>query len=139
MTKDAAAALTHAAYEAARQGDRRIGTDHLLLGLLHDPGVVDTLCTDVEQARAAARDLDHAALAALGIDLGTMPDPSAPRKVGHAPLTSGLRAVIARAVALTSGEKTRKVQPRHLLAALQERRQPDPAATLLKALNIDHQ
>ena len=40
--------------------DRRVGTDHLLLGLLHDPGIVVALGTDAERARAAAQDLDHA-------------------------------------------------------------------------------
>ncbi|MGD1032906.1 MAG: Clp protease N-terminal domain-containing protein, partial [Candidatus Dormibacteria bacterium] len=29
--------LTSAAEEASRRGDRRVGTDHLLLGLLHQP------------------------------------------------------------------------------------------------------
>jgi ATP-dependent Clp protease ATP-binding subunit ClpA len=136
VTEDTKAVLAHSADEAARRGDRRIGTDHLLLGLLHDPGVASALGTDVGHARGAAQDLDRAALAALGIDLETMPDPSAPRVTSHAPLTSGFRAVMVRAVTLASTEQVRKVEPRHLLAALMERRQPDPAATLLDAMKI---
>ena len=136
LTKDANAVLTHAADEAARRGDRRIGTDHLLLGLLHDPAIAVALSTDIAHARATAENLDRSALAALGIDVGSMPSPSAAKGAGHAPLTSGFRAVIGRAVALASADKTRKVEPRHLLSALLERKQPDPAASLLDALDV---
>lgn len=139
LTNDAEAVLAHAADEAARRGDRRIGTDHLLLGLLHDPTITSTLGTDVDHARAAATDLDRSALASLGIDLGVMPDHGAAASAGHAPLTSGLRAVITRAVALASADKPRKAEPRHLLSALLERTPPDPAAALLDALKLHHE
>lgn len=36
---------------------------------------------------------------------------------------------------LARAEMKRKLQPGHLLTALQERRQPDPAAALLMALS----
>jgi Clp amino terminal domain, pathogenicity island component len=36
MSVSTRAATGHAADEAARRGENRIGTEHLLLGLLHD-------------------------------------------------------------------------------------------------------
>lgn len=136
LSPAAAGALVHAGEEAARRGDRRVGTDHLLLGLLHDPAVRDVLGVDAEQARAAGQDLDLAALATVGIDLDVLPEPRASRAVRHLPLTSGLRAVLARGITLAQADHARTAAPRHLLAALQERRPPDPAAALLAAMHI---
>ena len=135
LTRAAAAALSHAAEEAARRGDRRVGTDHLLLGLLHDQAAAADLGTDVEHARAAAAELDRRALAALGIDLGPLPVQPARLKPGNASPTSGFRAVVARAVGLAGAERLRRAEPRHLVAALRELRPPDPAATLLHTLH----
>ena len=36
--------------EAALRGDRRVGTDHLLLGLLHDPATAELVGVDLETA-----------------------------------------------------------------------------------------
>ena len=128
-------ALRRAGEETVRRGDRRVGTDHLLLGLLHDRDVAETLGVDVERARAAARDLDQAALAAIGVDLGE-DLPSAPTRVrfGHVPLTSAARAAIGRSGAIADAERMRRIEPQHLLAALREGEEPDPAAVLLAAL-----
>jgi hypothetical protein len=38
---------------------------------------------------------------------------------------------------LTTGEKARRITPRHLALALLERQQPDPAAELLTELGVD--
>lgn len=130
------ATISRAADEAALRGDRRIGTDHLLLGLLHDPDVAETLGVDVERARAAARDLDQAALAAIGIDLDDALVPSVPAGAGHASPTSGMRAAMARAFDIAKDEHTRIVEPNHVLQALLEREQPDPAAVLLRAIGV---
>ncbi len=137
LTSAAAAALSHASEEAARRGDRRVGTDHLLLGLLHDQEAAADLGTDLEHAHAAAAELDREALAALGIDLGPLPGQPARLKPGNASPTSGFRAVVARAVALAGAERLRRAEPRHLVAALRELRPPDPAATLLHTLHRD--
>lgn len=128
--------ISRAAEEAARRGDRRVGTDHVLLGLLHDPDVAGMLGVDVERARAAAWDLDRTALAAIGIELGDVPLPRSPVGAGHAPPTSGMRATIARAFAIAKDQHQRKVEPRHVLQALLEREQPDPAAVLLRAIGV---
>lgn len=130
------ATIARAADEVARRGDRRIGTDHLLLGLLHDADIAAILGVDVEQARAAARDLDQESLEAIGIDLSGVPLASGTVGAGHAPPTSGMRATLARAFVIAKDERARRVEPRHVLAALLEREQPDPAAALLSAMGV---
>jgi ATP-dependent Clp protease ATP-binding subunit ClpA len=132
--------LTSAAEEARRRGDRRLGTDHLLLGLLHDrdSSVARALGIDLESTRAAADTLDRAALGAVGVNvdhLGDTPRPAYPRRL--LPLTSGARAVLKRAVDETRKAKTQRIEARDFLVALLERERPDPAAELLAALNVD--
>ena len=132
--------LTSAAAEARRRGDRRLGTDHLLLGLLQDAdsSVARALGIDLESARAAADALDRAALAAVGINvdhLGNPPPPVFARRL--LPLTSGARAVLKRTVDETRKARSSRIEPSHFLLALLDRERPDPAAELLHALNVD--
>ena len=56
-----------ASEEARRRGDRRTGTDHLLLGLLEDPSIEVVLGLTLQQARQALDSLDQEALGALGL------------------------------------------------------------------------
>lgn len=132
--------LTSAAGEARRRGDRRLGTDHLLLGLLHDAdsAVAKALGTDLESARDAADALDRAALAAVGVDVAHLGDPTLPvfsRRL--LPLTSGARAVIKAAVEETRQAGSKRIEARQFLLALLDREAPDPAAELLRALGVD--
>ena len=132
--------LTSAAAEARRRGDRRLGTDHLLLGLLHDTDspVVQALAIDLESARAAADALDRAALAAVGVNVDHLGDPPRPAYGRRLlPLTSGARAVFKRTVEQTRKAKTQRIEARQFLLALLDRERPDPAAELLHALNVD--
>ena len=55
-----------ASEEARRRGDRRTGTDHVLLGLLEDPSIEVLLGVSLQQARQALESLDQEALGALG-------------------------------------------------------------------------
>lgn len=135
-SREVKATISQAANEAALRGDRRIGTDHLLLGLLHDREEARMIGVDLEQAQAAARQLDRSALAAIGIDPGETPLAQEPAGTRHAPPTSGMRATMARAFTIASGEHAREVEPRHLRQALLELEPPDPAAALLQALGI---
>lgn len=130
-------AVTSSAEEAGRRGDRRIGTDHLLLGLLHDPVIVELLGVDLDAARATSLAADRTALAAIGIDVGDF-GPTAPISSSkHPPFTSGARAVIPRALSFAAADKVRRITTRHLMLALLERTQPDPAAAMLTDLQID--
>ena len=48
-----------ASEEARRRGDRRTGTDHLLLALLEDPSIEAVLGVSLQQARQALESLDQ--------------------------------------------------------------------------------
>lgn len=133
--------------EARRRGDRRIGTEHLMLGLLAAPefGMDGVLGVDLEQARAALQDLDRAALAAIGIHVGgpappvPTPEPSMPPLPGGRmpmALTSGAAAVLNQAMRGTRrGDPT--AAPGLLLRALLACPRTDPVAGLIGALGID--
>ena len=62
-----------ASEEARRRGDRRYGTDHLLLALLEDPAIEVLLGVSLQQARQALDSLDHEALGILGLGLTPTP------------------------------------------------------------------
>ena len=88
-------------------------------------------------AHDAADQLDRTALAAIGLTLGES-QPARTALGRHAPLmTAGGKTVIQQALAKAAAEKARTITSRHLLLALLDRHEPDPAATLLAALSID--
>jgi len=131
--------VRYASEEAIRDGHRRIGADHMLLGLLHDPTseAVRVIGADLEVARASSLALDLAALAAVGVDATPM-DLAAPiRARGRPPLTSGARAALARGVRAARAAKSRRIEPRHLLVGILGCQRPDPGAELLDALGVD--
>ena len=141
LTEDARRlVLMSATEEAHRRGDRRLGTDHLLLGLLHDEhsGAARALGVSLADARAAADALDVAALAAVGIQIQALGDGS-PALFGRRlpPLTSGARAVFKRAIDEARPLKSGRIDTTHFLRALLSLQRPDPAAELLGALGVD--
>jgi ATP-dependent Clp protease ATP-binding subunit ClpA len=125
--------------EAQRRGDRRIGTDHLLLGLLRDPDslTAQTLGVDLAAARAASATLDREALAAVGIDAGQL-DPAQPVRTRRTrSFTSGARSVLIDGVTAARSAKSKRIEERHMLLGVLSRERPDPAAELLAALGVD--
>lgn len=129
--------VTEGVHEAERRGDRRIGTQHLLLGLLHDPDSAAILGTGLEDARAAEEALDREALAAVGIDPGPGPLAQIPGRMGRLPFASGAKGVLSRSVGYAASEKSRTITGRHLVLALLDAPEPDPAASLLARLGVD--
>ncbi|MFE2429615.1 Clp protease N-terminal domain-containing protein [Streptomyces sp. NPDC059373] len=131
--------VTSALEETRQRGDRRISTEHLFLGLLHDPGSAATraLGVDLTAARAALGALDQAALAAIGIDVRGIELPAIPGSRKRTPFTSGARAVIERAVKETVRTHSKRTTPEHMLLALLDCERPDPAAELMRTLRID--
>jgi len=99
FTAGARTAVTCALEEARLRPDRRIGTEHLLLGTLHEPGsaAVRALGTDLKTARTALDVLDESALAAIGIDVHGVERPAIPASRKRTPFTSAARSVTARA------------------------------------------
>jgi ATP-dependent Clp protease ATP-binding subunit ClpA len=124
--------------EARRRGDRRLGSEHLLLGVLHDPDNVaaQALGVDLAAAHKALEELDREALAAIGLDVSGL------RLTGRLPtgrrqqLSSSAQEVLLRAVKI-SGRRMQRPTSRVLLLALLGCERPDPAAELLARLGID--
>ena len=140
FTAAARTCVRAADWEARRHGDHRIGSDHLLLGLLDRPGSLagEVLGVDLAAAREAVDDLDVAALHAVGV---AVPDglelPAIRPTKGHLTLSAGARGVLARSVARAAAERARAIEERHLLLVLLEGSAPDPACALLDAMGVD--
>jgi ATP-dependent Clp protease ATP-binding subunit ClpA len=132
--------LELARQEADRRGDRRIGTDHLLLALLHDGAAppARALGVTLTDGRSALDSMDQAALAALGIHFDGAPAPQAARGHRRMTINSAARTVIVAAKQQADRDhRGRRIEPRHLLLALLTTRHPDPAADLLTELDLD--
>ena len=84
-TLHAWAICLQAAEEARRRGDRRYGTDHLLLALYEDPSTEVMLGVNLQQARQALESLDHEALGAVGLGSATDAPPLPMRAVPKKP------------------------------------------------------
>jgi len=155
FTTDARAVVTSAIAEAEQRGDRHIGTDHLLLGVLASPSAVTSAAVrdaglDLAGARRAVLDADADALAAIGIDTDVLPPPG-PRppehpatpslrsrwRRQHRPFTGGAKHTLEGALREALQLKHRWIGTEHLLLALAARTGPDPAARLLDALGVD--
>ncbi len=139
FTVGARAVVTSAVEEAMLRGDRRIGTEHLLLGLLHEPdsAAVRSLGVDLAAARSALAALDRAALAAIGLDVEGVERPPIPASRKRTPFTSGARAVLPRALGEVRKAGSRRVTADHMLLAILDCEQPDPAAELMTRMGVD--
>jgi hypothetical protein len=139
-----------ASEEARRRGDRRTGTDHLVLALLDDPSVEAVLGVSLEQAREALESLDHEALGVIGLgaDAGAPPLPT--RAVPKKPrirdvakrdrfrMTPAAKKVLEDAYK-PKGHRKLQVTGPEVLAQILALQPPDPAAVLLDALNLDRE
>jgi hypothetical protein len=155
MTTESAAPEAHHAWaiylqaseEARRRGDRRTGTDHLLLALLEDPSIEVALDVTLQQARQAHESLDHEALVALGLVSGTdapaLPMRAVPKKprLRDVAKKDRFRMTPAAKKALEDAARPnrRKLQvtAQQVLAQILTLQPPDPAAVLLGALGVN--
>ncbi|MGH3180555.1 MAG: Clp protease N-terminal domain-containing protein [Streptosporangiaceae bacterium] len=143
------AVYLRASEEARRRGDRRTGTDHLLLALLEDPSVEVVLGVSLQQARQAHESLDHEALGALGLGSGTDAPPLPMRAVPKKPrirdvakkdrfrMTPAAKKVLEDAV--RPNRRKGQVTAQQVLAQILTLQPPDPAAVLLGALGVNAQ
>ena len=146
-TLHAWAIYLQAGEEARRRGDRRVGTDHVLLALFEDPSIEVVLGVSLQQARQALESLDHEALGALGLRLGTDAPPLPMRAVPKKPTIRDiirkdrLRMTPAAKKVLEDSSKTNRrrlyVTAQQVLAQILTLQPPDPAAVLLDALSVD--
>lgn len=135
--------------EARRRGDRKVGTEHLVLGLLREPVLAQALGCDLPTAREALDAMDHEALAAVGIGAAFNAPPipidepinRPPRPTFKAVLRDRLPMTPAAKAALeTSYKEIRRAHatgPQQVLLTVLELEPPDPAAELIAALGVD--
>jgi hypothetical protein len=133
--------------EARRRGDRRAGTDHLLLALFEDPSIEVVLGVSLQQARQALASLDDEALDAVGLGSGTDAPPIPMRAVPTKPrlreVASKDRVRITPAAKKVLEEATKPNRRRlyatahQVLAQILTRQPPDHAAVLLGALGVN--
>ncbi len=137
--------------EARSRGDRKVGTECLLVALLREPTVASVLGVDAAAARAALAVIDDDALAAVGVDLNLAVPPLPVRAgdrrpqrptikdvwVGRLPLTPAAKTVLQESSQEMRGFGGHHLGPQHVLATLLELRRPDPAVELLACLGVD--
>ena len=137
-----------ASEEARRRGDRRTGTDHILLALWEDPSIEVVLGVSLQQARQALDSLDREALGALGLGSGADAPPLPMHAVPKKPTLKDiimqkdrLRMTPAAKKVLEAASKPnrRKLQVtgQQVLAQILTLQPPDPAAVLLGALGVN--
>ena len=136
-----------ASEEARRRGDRRTGTDHILLALLEDPSIEAVLGVTLQQARQAHESLDQEALSALGLGPGSDAPPLPMRAVPKKPRLRDLMqkdrlrmTPVAKKVLEEASKPNRRrlqVTSQQVLAQILTLQPPDPAAVLLGALGVN--
>ncbi len=146
-TLHAWAVYLQASEEARRRGDRRTGTDHILLALFEDPSIEAVLGVSLQQARQALESLDHEALGTLGLGSGAdapeLPMRSVPKKPGlrdvaqkdRLRMTPAAKKVLQDAV--KPNRRKTQVTASQVLAQILTLQPPDPAAVLLGALGVN--
>ena len=127
----------YAMEEARSRGDKRLGTEHLLLGALHEPQPSALLGISLEDAHKAASRLDTAALKAIGLETRDLKGASMPTAGRRPPFSSGAKEVMANMVKQAMGQKSRQITTSNLLVALLDREEHDPVSALLEELKVD--
>ena len=136
-----------ASEEARRRGDRRTGTDHLLLALLEEPSIEGVLGVSLQQARQVLESLDDEALSTLGMGSGAdapalamRPFPKRPTirevmKKDRLRMTPAAKRVLEESV--KSQRRKTQVTAQQVMARILTLQPPDPAAVLLGALHVN--
>jgi Clp amino terminal domain, pathogenicity island component len=141
------AVYLRASEEARRRGDRRTGTDHLLLAVLDDASIEVVLGVNLSQGRQALETLDQEALGALGLKSRADAPPLPTRAVPTKPrlrdvmqkdrfrMTPAAKRVLEDSV--KPNRRKTQVAAEQVLAQLLALEPPDPAAVLLGALGVN--
>jgi Clp amino terminal domain, pathogenicity island component len=134
--------------EARRRGDRRLGTEHLVLALLMEPGLAQAVGCDVETARGVLESMDRHALEALGIG-AELDAPPIPARASLATTRPTIKQMLRDRLGMTPAAKSvlkevakplrrgHQIAASDVLLAVLELEQPDPGAVLLDALGVD--
>jgi ATP-dependent Clp protease ATP-binding subunit ClpA len=134
---DARAAVVHARDEAARSGEREIGTEHLLLGLLSRAGHASDALTaagaDAKDLRAQIVPLDADATSAESTaDRSESQQPGTQHTDDELPMTNHARHALELALQATHRLKHRNISSGHLLLGIID--QPNNGA--VQALSV---
>ena len=133
FTQDTRRIVGYAMEDARSLGDKRMGTEHLLLGALHERGPAEVLGVSLDDARKAAARLDASALEAIGFKSKDPVRGAMPTRGRKPPFSSG--AMVKSAVE----QKSRKITASSLLISLLGREELDPVSALLVELKVDRQ
>src|SRR5580692_9149513 len=130
--------------EARRRGDRRTGTEHVLLALFEDPSIEDVLGVSLQQARRALESLDEEALGTVGLASGVvapeLPTRAVPKKPRFRDVVQKDRLLMtpaAKKVLQDASHRRGYVRAQQVLAEILTLQPPDPAAVLLGALGVN--
>jgi len=136
-----------ASEEARRRGDRRIGTDHILLALFEDPSIEVVLGVNLQRTRQELESLDREALGTLGLGSGAdappLPMRAMPKKPRFRDVAKKDRLRMAPAAkkvleaAVKPNRRKTYVTAQQVLAQILTLQPPDPAAALLSALGVN--
>ena len=141
------AVYLQASEEARQRGDRRTGTEHLLLALLEDPSIEIVLGMSPQQSRQTLDSLDHEALGAVGLGPSADAPPIPMRFVPKKPrfrdvaqkdrlrMTPAAKKVLEASV--KPNRRKTQVTAQQILAQILALQPPDPAAVLLGALDVN--
>jgi hypothetical protein len=136
-----------ASEEAHRRGDRRTGTEHILLALLEDPSIEVVLGVSLQHARQVLDSLDDDALGALGLGSGAdapalpmraVPNKPRIRDIAHRDrfrMTPSAKKVLEEAS--NPNRHRLYVAAPQVLAQILALQPPDPAAVLLGTLGVN--
>lgn len=147
FTKDVRRVVLLAAEETSlRRGDPRLGTEHLLYGVVAngDAWVADYGLT-VDRIRSKLADLDVRALESVGIEAAIDEVPPSPVRRRrrfllprhHVPFTAAAKRALERSLHICLAEGHKAISPTHLLAALAVAGGNDPAVRLLRSLGVE--
>jgi hypothetical protein len=135
--------------EARRRGDRKVGTEHLILGLLSEPVLAQALGCNLQTARDALDAMDREALDAVGIGAAFNAPPIPMDEPINRPSRPTFKAVLRDRLPMTPAAKTaleasyKEIRcghhsfPQQVLLSVLELEPPDPAAELIAALGVD--
>lgn len=117
FTREARAAVTTAQIEAVERLDNRIGSEHLLIGVLETSPDATVMLT-AERVREALGAMDVSALEAVGISFQAGVTRQQPKRKRHIPLTGSAKSVLENALmeAISAGD--RKIEGHHMLLAI---------------------
>lgn len=137
FARDTRRIVGYAMEEARGRGDKRLGTEHLLLGALHEPEPAAVLGITLDDAHDAASRLDAAALKAIGLETRNLKGVTMPTKGRKPPFSSGAKEVMANMVKQAMDQKSRQITTSNLLVALLDREEHDPVSALFEELKVD--